>query len=238
MTPLRIRAVMREPVVYYGDGMHLDGIVAYGVYCGLSRAQQDALPPIRGEWAVDMPLPLARWQCAPPPGCDPRLLDEDGQLWGWRASAVHGDWPLHDRHNVRKMPQTDAMATWAGDGSVNIAGGPHKASDIPYPARWARVLTWYAVGDLAGVYEALGRVRSVGKLANHGMGRVDSWQVEAVDNDGSIEVDGELARTMPSTYRPEVLPRLLGIRPPYHHPSRQIEAVAPVFDRLTVREAV
>lgn len=237
MIPLRITATMREPVVYAGDGMHLDGIVAFGVFRSLSRSESQALPPISGPWAQDLDLPLAKWT-AESTGhqAHPNMLDDDGKIWGWCASAVHAEWLESHRHHVRKMPDTGAMATWAKDKSVNTAGGQLKACNIPYAARSAHRLVWYCVGDASALRLVLGHVRSVGKLGNHGMGRVMDWAVEECGEDWSVERDGELTRRMPASYRPTVVPRLLSVRAPYHHPSRVVPAVAPIYDRLRPAE--
>lgn len=232
---LRIRATLREPVVYYGDGMHLDGILAYGAFLALPIEQRQALPPISSAWAEDFDLPLERWSVSSPPleWSDERLMTRDSLLWGWRASAAHADWQLQAAHEVRKMPQIDEMKRRTQEKTAQISMGQLKACNISHPARWTRTVEWYARGDLAGVVALLDRVRSIGKMTGHGAGRVEEWSVEEIAEDRSLEYDGLLRRVMPLAYWPDAERVMIStIRPPYHHRSRQALCALPDYDAL------
>lgn len=238
MEPLRITARMQEPIVYYGDGLHLDGPLSYGAYMALPREEREALPPISGDWAEDFELPLARWVCETPLSGreDARLLTEDGAVWGWCCSAVHADWALSARHAVRKMPDTDAMVRWGKDRSVHLSGGQLKACQVEYPGAFASFLVWYALGALEEVRSLLMRVRNLGKMSNHGCGRVMEWRVEPWPEDWSRERAGRLTRRMPAGYRPQEPAGMAMIRAPYHHRSRRILCVEPDYASLAPAE--
>lgn len=216
--PVRVIAVLDEPVVYYGDGMHLDGILAVGAFRLLPRDVREALPPVHTQHAVDFDLPLARWNA--------------GDAWGWKASAVHADWSCEGMAQVRKKPEVSKMQRFTADASLKIDGGPLKAKDMKFPTMFARVLTWYAVGDIAEIKRHLAAVPGVGKLCNHGHGQVAEWRVEPFEHDWSIERDGLLTRVMPAAYRPDETPTFGGLRPPYHHYTRQGPRIEPVFEEL------
>lgn len=248
--PVRVTARMTEPVVYYGDGLHLDGPVSAGVFFQLPREEQDALPPISGPWAVDFDLPLARWEVEstalsttdarlfvePPEPCGPGMVR--GRLWGWRASAVCAEWLNHSSRAIRKRSVAHEAVLWAKDRKLNQASGRFKPTNIALPARQARELVWYAVGDVEGLRAALFQVRNVGKLASLGPGRVAEWTVEPWPHDWSIERDGQLMRQMPGDHPTTTgYPSVGAIRTPYHHPSRRVPTVRPDFDALTPEPA-
>lgn len=236
MKPLRIVAKMAEPVVYWGDGIHLDGILAAAAYRDLPGSVRDGLPSIQSAWAEDFDLPLARWACAAnlPPTTDPRLLDSEGRLWGWRASAVHAVWLLEGGHEVRKKPAIDEMVLWGRDNSVLVAGGPYKAKNNTYPARQAGELVWWVVGDRAEVLRLLRcHITHIGKFANHGAGRVLEWSVEPAAEDRSVEHAGLLRRNMPAAWSGRGVHTVGGIRAPYHHLSRRVDIRSPLLEELT-----
>jgi hypothetical protein len=239
MEPMRVTATMAESIVYYGDGMHLDGPLAYGAYMSMPLAERQALPPVgHTPWPLDMDLPLARWICETPLSGQeqPELLTPEGLAWGWCCSAAHAEWLMSGRHSVRKMPQSHEMVRRTREKSANIAGGQLKACDVALPSRFARTLVWYAVGNIAQVRALLDRVRNLGKLSNHGCGRVMRWEVEPWPVDWSRERAGELTRRMPAGYRPGEPARMGAIRAPYHHRSRRILCVEPDYEALTPRE--
>lgn len=232
MRPLIITARMAEPVAYYGDGLHFDGILSWGAYLAMPRAERDALPPM-GEWALDMDLPLDRWQWAYEADCDDRLRAPNGDVWGWMCSAVHADWQVESMHAIRKKPAVGEMAEWSNSKSVVIGSGPLKAKDITVPTRFAHELVWYALGDWGGVNELLQPIHSIGKVHNIGLGVVAEWTVETVSADEAGWCESIMARRrMPLSYTTEGHLVQGGIRAPYHHRSRQIACREPDYQEL------
>lgn len=250
MESLHITAELTEPVVYFGDGMHLDGILAYAAYKDLIAEDRDNIPPITQPWAWDFDLPLRTWsvESVTASYVDDRLFintprvrngRKEGALWGWKASAVHADWLCRDRFAVRRRPEIEQMVRYTTSPSVNLGAGQQKATNMLLPARFALKLHWYAVGDREEVSRLLTtHVVAVGKITTKGPGSVRCWQVEPWPGDWSITHDGKLTRVMPMAvdaaggYAAEV-----SIRPPYHHASRVVPALRPDFSELGVQHA-
>lgn len=238
MRPLLVTAHMSEPILYSGDGLHLDGILAAAAFRDLDEQTRRRMPPLESEWPVDIALPLARWVVdvgAEWPG-DERLLRRRGkgrksittELWGWRASAVQATWAQHGKAEVRKKPELAGMRRYAADRTVELGAGPLKAYDLAFPTAFAPMLHWYAFGGEDEVRRLLTtHIQALGKKHNLGHGTVMRWTVEPCAEDRSV-VDGDrIMRRMP------VQSCLAGhlhhgaIRPPYHHHSRVVECVGP-----------
>lgn len=223
--PLRVVARMAEPVVYYGDGLHLDGILSWGAY----RAMEDKarLPPVSAvEFPIDFLLPVAKWVWpGEVSGVDnERVLTKGGKAWGWCCSAVQDTWLRHSMTQIRKKPALEEMARLTTSPSANLGAGSMKAYDLPMPTSFALELVWYALGDADEVKRLLDLVPAVGKKINLGNGRVLEWAVEAVDEDKSIWDGDKLMRRMPAgTYGGHATRR--AIRPPYYHRSRLMDCV-------------
>lgn len=236
MALFTVVATMAEPVVYFGDGLHLDGILSFAAFMDMDPELRAELPSITSDWAVDFDLPLAKWKV--PASVQhvrhDRLIDGES-VWGWKASAVHAVWQCRDRHALRKKPELAEMARYTTSPSVNTGTGQQKAANIEYPSLFAQELHWYAEGDQAKTARLLKQhVRSVGKLANQGSGRVRDWRIAPVAFDASVEYEGVLRRVMPATYSTTAVcsPSEATLRPPYHHNSRYGLALRPLFERL------
>lgn len=232
-TPMRVTAHMGEPVVYYGDGLHFDGVLAYGAYqAWLTSHDRYELPPIGSEWAIDFALPLAKWAVQSPvaPNTDPRLLTPEGHVWGWCSSMAQADWVAEGIHALRKYPAYRHFRRYTAAKSHHPGLGPMKAKDLPLPTRLAYEIHWYALGDPDETTHLLTHVSHIGKLTHHGMGRVLRWEIEQMGADRSIDYDGRLMRRMPWGYAQD-RPGVVGaIRAPYHHFSRCVLSVEGDYD--------
>lgn len=228
--PLRIYCDLAEPVVYFGDGMAIDGIIAAAWFRDLPYELTSRWEHVTREtpWAPDLDLPLSRWSVPFAGACDPRLRDDRGRVWGWCASSVHADWRVHTSVEVRKRVAVDDMARWSSTPDVDVSAGRFKAADLRLPARVARRLEWYAVGSQRAIERVLTEhVTAVGRKVGHGNGRVLRWRVEEWPHDWSVTRHGQLTRPMPYGYAPGMV-RQRAIRPLYWHPSRQIACVVPM----------
>lgn len=211
---MTVTAHMREPVIYYEDGMHLDGPLAYGAFREYQRGDNPQLPPVTSEWAEDFDLPLERWSRPLPSGseADPRLLDDQGQVWGWCCSRVEAEWLGRGKMEYRKRPDTQRMMRYSGAKTHHLGAGPLKAFDVAYPTIFARELRWVCKGDVEGVRRLLRLVTHLGKKSTTGMGAVADWAVEACE----LRV---IMRRLPAEGG------MTGsIRAPYHHVSRRVPA--------------
>jgi len=171
MTPIRLTCKVDTPIVYSGDGMHLDSLLAYAVFYSLPEEEQVARH-MPWEDGPELELPLARHH-------------EHGE-WVWCASAVYAEWLARTQIEVRRMTATDAMLRWSEDDVVNIGSGQFKGMDLRHEARWpsGAELTWYAVGDIDRIQELISTITGIGKLRNHGHGKIneDGWTVVEDNN--------------------------------------------------------
>lgn len=216
MIGVRVVARMAEPYMPGIDGLHLDGILAFGFYLSMDRDERDRLPPIDSPSVVDLDLPLAKWTSdTEDDDVHIDLLNDDGLVWGWLASKEAAVNVIKSQHAVRKKPAVDEMVRYSKDSSYNMSLGPLKASNIAYASSFSRELEWICIGDPSRIEALLSKVRGVGKAASNGQGRVLSWHVS---EDPSISAaDVTARRRMPS---PDGVV-IRGVRPPYHHHTRQ-----------------
>ena len=239
MQPFVVTAIMHEPIVYAGDGMHLDGLLAAAAYRDLDDRTRRRMPPLSSEWVTDIALPLGRWlvDIGDTEIREERMLfkrrkrDRNAhlrQLWGWRASAEIAEWQQRGTAEVRKKPELDAMRRWTDAKSAQIGSGPQKAYDLALPTVFAQRIQWYGVGDMKRVLHLLrSHVPAIGRKKGLGWGTVGAWSIDNVDDDRSIEHEGKLMRRMPVQCGLRGRSSWAAIRPPYHHRSRVVNAVEP-----------
>lgn len=229
--PIRVTAYMAEPVVYMGDGMPLDSILAAAAFRRLPGGLRAEMPTADDvDWPADMTMPLAKWRVPFDGRCDQRLRDERGFVWGWCASAVHADWQIHTRVEVRKRTAVEQMQRYTTAGDVELGSGRFKPADLTLPARFARKLVWFARGKPEPVRQLLTRyITSLGRKRGQGNGVVERWEVEEMAEDWSTMRGDKVTRPMPDGYALG-RKRVAGIRPLYWHRSRQMACVVP-FER-------
>lgn len=230
MTPLRVWCDLAEPIVYSGDGLPLDGILAAAVMRDLPYAVTSKWPTATRDepWLLDLDLPLAKWEVPYAEPCHPRLRNARGLVWGWSASYAHADWIAHTSVEVRKRVAIDDMVRWSAAPDVDVAAGRFKAHDLRLAARIARRLEWYAVGDEREIERLLREhITAVGRKVGHGNGRVLRWRVEQWAEDWSVLRHGRLTRAMPAGFVRGMHAVRRGVRPVYWHPSRQIVCNVP-----------
>lgn len=238
-----IEAELSEPIISYGDGIHIDGPIAYAVFMNLPSAVRDKVPSIESNWAQDFDLPLDKCsiQCELPQTADPRLtVDEElwptnnggylGEVWWWRCSAAIAiGLSAESRHELRKRPPVEDYVHYTKSVRSETAMGPNKAKDLSFPTMIVSQLRWYAIGDIELIQWLLSRyVHSIGKLSRHGQGRVSKWNLRSSPDDLSmIGADGRPMRRLPATMFPERPVQMGTIRAPYFHRSRWAVTVAP-----------
>lgn len=241
--PMRVVAVMDEPIGYLGDLLHLDGPLAQAAYRELDERTRKTLPPVHAlaaeSWVVDIALPLSTWWVdydrdvhGP---IEERLMKrsrrgKDGsppRLWGWCASAAdERAWGVRGKLEVRKRPELGKMARYTDAKTANIKSGHMKAYDLPIPTVFAREVTWYAIGDVERVrYLLTTHIPALGKKRNIGAGTVREWRVEPCEEARERWKE----RRMPAGAAEGAM-RYASIRPPYWHHSRMVIAVEPTWD--------
>lgn len=230
MIPLKIRATMMEPVCYYGDGLHIDGPIAFGVFQDLDYSIRQKMPPLTCSWAEDFDLPLEKWKVKIELSSfiNPLLLDNYDQVWGWKASAVFADWLQQDGHIITRQPNFLQLSRYTKSPSINLGAGQLKAVSLKLPTMLASILEWYCVGDPEKILYLLEtHVPAIGKLHNKGLGRVLKWEIEEAEEDKSVSYKGVVTRVMPKGFEGTGFEAIATIRPPYHHRSRLVPAILP-----------
>lgn len=222
-TPVRVTARLGEPVAALDTNpLCLDGPAAWGAFQAWQEAHGTrALPPMGHGQAVDFALPLATWAHPAPEGAHPAACTAAGLAWGWACSAGVYTPLARTRVQVRRKPETPAMARYAPDRRHHLATGPLKARDTPVPATLATEVGWWALADVDALRPLLARVTHLGRHTRHGHGRVLEWRVEP----------DEIAWVR---WRERPFPDPAGvpgsIRAPYHHHTRRMpcSSTAPV----------
>lgn len=242
--PLRVWCRTETAVGTYGDGLALDGILAFGAYQAWLEGQRELpeddrteLPPLNHtDWPIDFDLPVATWAMPLVTGepVDERLLTADGQVWGWCCSHVSASWLGRERIKVRSKPPVTEAMRYSDAHRVNTSSGRFKGIDLAYEGRYAERLVWYALGDPDAVADLLRRVPGVGKRVATGHGVIErtlrgvpDWHIDIIEEDYSVRgPDGEWMRAVP--YTGDGVGRIHSVRAPNHHRSRHILCHAPL----------
>jgi CRISPR type IV-associated protein Csf3 len=231
--PLRVRAYLASGVAHAAPwGIALDGILAAEMWADAKaaarRAGGDHVRALDRPNPPDLELPLAR--CG------------QDQLWHWTATCGFPEQQTH-RTDVR---------TWTGRADrraleqlassmpkvVSDRQGRYRARRMPLLVTPCPSVVWHAIGDVEAIRTLVSPIVSVGKKRSSGEGHVLRWEVErAPDLDmfaaGHLHPDGTLGRPTPSgclTDAGEVMDGGVGragLRPPYMHPSRQLQLHLP-----------
>lgn len=243
--PMRVVAVMDEPIGYLGDLLHLDAPLSYAAYHDLDERTRKTIPPPGSaefeDWPIDLALPLSTWWLTYDERehgvIEPRLCkrnradrrDRTARLWGWCASAAaETAWGVRSKLEVRKRPDLARMARYTDAKAANLGAGHMKAYDLAVPTVFAREVVWHAHGDLERVAALLTRfVPAIGKKRNLGSGTVREWRVEPCADDHSTIADGAPMRRLPFGCASASSTRVGAIRPPYYHHTRLVMAVEP-----------
>lgn len=217
MTPLRIEAHVPMGVCLPAHPIALDALLmaAVGLRDGLP-------PPANPSECQDLPIPIAR--------------ERGVYMASWGHHEVdmrEGDW------TNRRFPVSEAQDLGSERFKrIQLGAGPTKSYRIPRERLYLRGerMTWWAVGDAAGVRELLGWIHYVGKRRAVGLGRVHAWTVEEVEPWGDgfpVLRDGMPTRSLPIDWpgigadaeRAYVTPT-----PPYWDHARRVACAVPSWE--------
>lgn len=203
MTPLRIHAELAGPVQFSSGRLDIDALLMW------AKAQAMGLPPIAVQRSdVEIEIPIAK--------------EPGGRFY--LASSSIATWDLHERRFVqRRFPIKEAALFGnAKLRRINVSAGAQKSYRIPCEVAHAEhdTLTWFAVGDRAGVESLLPLVSYLGKRRAVGRGRVRRWVVEECASWGEgfpVVRDGLPMRSLPPEWPGLVNPVLQRgvLSPPY-----------------------
>lgn len=182
--PLSITAHLSEPIAGWREDIGIDGPLSFAAMLEFIDEHGNVLPPKNQKWALDFEIPIAKWAIPLPNGisADPRLLTQDGQVWGWCVSDPQYEEAFPQVVDVRRKPAIEEMSRWSRANRHHIGFGPHKARNVPHNAAFVRSITWYVLGEQEGIERLLKRVKALGRLSRAGNGRVMKWVVEPCDD--------------------------------------------------------
>jgi CRISPR type IV-associated protein Csf3 len=170
-----------------------------------------------------------------------------GGEWYWATSSPCYAYATEttDKFRKRWAPGTDSPEpNWGKRKAKWKEGeGAEKAYDLPLYVRVTDAVTWYAVGDKAGVESLLQGCPGIGKKRAHGHGQVTQWEVQEIGNDWHLfGPNGELMRPVPlsalSKAPIDFAIRDWGWRPPAWLAANKTRCAMPVLNaRQTPRAA-
>lgn len=185
----RVTAHMEKPVVTFGDGIALDGPLQWAAY--QKYEDKSSLPDPHHEWCHDFKMPVETWVHAntedqPIFELDERALTDDGHLWGWCTSNAQADWQYSGKTHVRKVSPSEDLKRMSSKARMNRASGQYKGANKPFPYSYSEEIHWRVVTQSPSrLLEYLSIITHIGKLANHGWGKVQStvqgepeWSIE------------------------------------------------------------
>ena len=140
-----------------------------------------------------------------------------GGLWCWCASALFPVGPSGEtiRFWRKRFRQNRIELT---RGSPNLTNGIYRDWNNPMPLLLTHEMVAYARGNRREVLKIIRRVPYLGKKRAHGLGKVVSVEVDRIDDDRSMILDGRTMRWMPD----ENGTRLVRLRPPYWNNSDRV----------------
>lgn len=167
----------------------IDGLLAY------AKALDGTHPPITPEHAPTIALPLDKHEA-------------DTGAWCWKASAAHYNVERYTTAQIRRKPDTEAMAKYGKFGKHHIGLGPHKAKNITLEAGFIREMSWVIeTNEIDEVVELLKRITGIGRGHSSGYGKIESWVVTP----GGDPNGWKQRKFMPGNR----------LTPPYWHPTER-----------------
>ena len=223
MEPLVITAYLRCGVIS-DPWLPLDGLLLYEMCRRENGGPADASMPGLGS-------ALALAGKVPP---SPLALVRDGCYQYHACSFAHWGLPCEEGrdHWNKRFDASLVDLLDARYRRIDTGSGRYRSYHMPVFYRVAPWVRWYAVGNRDAVRSLLERVPALGKKRVHGWGRVTRWEVERVECDRSLIVDGVPQRSIPVTPQSRRIVRdatvmVWGFRPPYYEPGGQAECFMP-----------
>lgn len=124
-----------------------------------------------------------------------------GTDWYWQVSAPCYRYKTEqqDRFRKRWQPGTDSPEPKWGKRKPkwNTSEGAEKSYDLPMYLRSTDAITWYAIGDVAGVLALVECCTGLGKKRSYGNGQVLKWDVDPIPEDWHLYRGGKLMKPLP-----------------------------------------
>jgi len=187
-------------VLYPGMPVHLDSLLA-----GIWFTNNGYTESITSFDVPDDPaLSLKKWH-----------IENE---WGWCASALFPVNPFEALHYRRKRTNIDRVELTQG--RIILDGLKMGNRNNPMPLVLCTEIIGYAAGDKEGVQELCRGVRNIGKDFARGKGRVNSFEIEEIEQNFSLWKDGKAMRYLPKKDGT----RIGRIRPPYYNVNSMVKS--------------
>lgn len=193
--PLKVTFHLDGTGVYYDpyEPTHLDGLLGW---C-LAAIHAPGDPPRHDEEPVDIPLPLHRWHIA--------------GHWGWHASALFPDGGTQETLQYWRCKFRDDRVDLTS-GTLSHVNSTTRDYQTPFPLLLCARMVGYAHGSRRRVEQLLKKnVKYLGRKPSMGKGRVVGIDVEWIEQDYSLVMEGKAMRHLPLASAP----RSCRPRPPY-----------------------
>lgn len=224
MTPLRVRAWLRTPVIA-DQWLPLDGAL---LATATRRDLGSQILSLAGESLLARPHGEAMRGGKLP------ITTVHARDWYYRCSWAQ--WGPHVDGLDAWSKRFDATLAYMVDfrgrrGRVDTSAGAYKGYRMPVYYRAALWVEWYCVGSEDAVSDIAKMITHLGKKTDQGWGRVMRWDIETIQEDWSIWRDGRLMRGIPIYHWPRRMGTpvigIYGIRPSYWDKRNQVELVMP-----------
>lgn len=159
-------------------------------------------------------------------------LEKYNEVWKCSDAIIKTPDLVQTNHIVSKFPSDDArLLKLDSRKSLLTASGAYKMRRKPLLAKLINCIAWFCEGDKVEIEKILKKINSIGKCRNIGYGRIDTFDVQQIENDYSIFAGNVLMKTVPIEYINE---NITGYRkaigsctPPYWHPDNYREVAIP-----------
>lgn len=182
LRPLRITFEI-DPAGLIYDPLNppmLDSLIDW---CLSPMVRKNKIAPTRSEKPEEIRLPLGTWHV--------------GEHWGWCTSAIlpEGDAQETIRH-YRKKFRANRISLTAG--MPNLQSGTTREYNLPMVHQLPNKLVAYAIGDRKRIKDLFKRnLRYLGQKRHRGVGRIDRYDIEIIDDDYSLTQNGLAMRWLP-----------------------------------------
>jgi len=219
--PLRVTAYLRSNICGNDPFFPLDGIL-----------QTKALWDEYGEGFRSLPDPKMRLVYPSDDSMPVLKRHADSPYWYYACSFAIYETQAEEVqywHKRFRDQYADLVDFGKRSAKVNLASGPYRGYRMPLRTFVVAEMTWYLVGDLAGVERLLQRARAIGKKRAYGNGEVLKWEVETTDQDLSEQAEGVWTRAVPAILLKNHLLDMTyhAYRPPYWHAENMALCVMP-----------
>lgn len=169
MKPLRVTWTFTSPVVNVSDyPTHLDGLVAYTVFEQARSA--GSKNPV--ELSEDLSHVFGVEESVHGPIFQASMLSFDPM-----AEPFYANFVRRSEGQEWQQAQDAGLVSGRQRTMLESTRGVHRAYFVQYPYQWMRSATAWCIADEVELRAALVEIKSIGKMARNGFGRVKEFSI-------------------------------------------------------------